>query len=69
MNDNDAGRRERALQDLRRWAESDQTARALEAMELLELTDEDVEALFRERSVVPRQRGNVVMLPIFGRVR
>ncbi len=43
------------------WADSDATARALEAIELLELTDDDIEALFRSA-------GRVMRIPHLGRI-
>ena len=50
-----------AMRALIAWADSDATARALEAIELLDLTDEDIEALFRSA-------GRVVRIPHLGRI-
>ncbi len=44
------------------WADSAATAEAMDAAALLELTDEDIEALFR-------RGGAVVRIPHLGKVR
>ncbi len=42
-----------AMRALLAWADSNETAQALDALEILDLSDEEVEALFRPgRSVV-----------------
>lgn len=61
--DDDAGRRGRAVRELVAWAQSEQTAKALEAMELLELTDSDIEMLFRNDAT-----DCVVRIPWLGKV-
>jgi hypothetical protein len=51
-----------AMRDLIAWADSAETAKALEAMKLLELSDEDIEAVFSRSA-------RVVRIPWLGRVR
>jgi len=53
--------RVQAMRDLIRWANSPATARALEAMELLDMTDEELDRIFT-------RNGNVVKIPHFGRI-
>lgn len=50
-----------AMRALISWADSGETERALDAIELLALSDEDIESLFR------RAR-RVVRIPFLGRV-
>jgi hypothetical protein len=51
-----------AMRALIAWADSKETVAALEAIELLSLTDADIEALFRRHF-------QVVRIPHLGRVR
>jgi hypothetical protein len=62
-NDN-AGGRGRAIKDLITWLRSEDTARALEAMQLLDLTDEDLELLFSNEAPSAVRR-----IPFLGKVR
>ena len=50
-----------AMRALIAWADSGETAAALEAIELLDLSDADIEALFR-------RSGSVVRIPHLGEV-
>ncbi len=62
--DKAAQNRGQAIMDLVAWIKSDGTAKALEAMQLLDLSDDDLETLLR--SHVPE---NVIRIPHLGRVR
>jgi hypothetical protein len=53
--------RMRAVRDLVRWANSDISARALDAIEVLELTEDDLDRIFA-------RNGNVVKIPHLGRI-
>lgn len=46
----EAGRRGQAIKALLRWLNSDETSAALEAMDLLQLDDADLELLLRNKS-------------------
>ncbi len=58
----DGGRaRRQAIRDLIEWIDSDSTTKALEAIDLLELSDKDIETLFAGDLRVKR-------IPFLGRV-
>ena len=57
-------RRGRAIVDLIAWIESDGTTKALAAIDLLDLSDEDLETLFQMRA-----SEQVVRIPHLGRVK
>ena len=50
-----------AMQHLVAWAKSNATVQALEAMEILDLSDEELDLIFRTRT-------GAVKIPHFGRI-